>query len=487
MLLSALAYRLPAQTQFESSPLLAPGLSSIFNKIIAGDLDGDGDADLFGATLATLPARPYLLLRNDGRGVFTDATSGNVPVTAFGNSFVAPGLVTIDMEGDGDLDLFIGSTSGVGHSLLFENDGSGRFADVSGNIPAAASHCLGAIAADFDGDGDTDLVSLHSTLLGGVSALLTNNGAGVFTASFPFSVFAANRPVAADIDADGDVDFAFGEVAAVRLYRNDGGMVFTDVTATQVPALPGQGAATPTFGDVDGDGDPDLFVARAQGPADLLLRNNAGTFTIYASLPSTGTMAAELTDIDGDGDLDLFRNGIAGNLTLALNDGTGVFTAANQRLPTVTTTLPALLAVDVDGDADRDLLVYQTLAPDPYLLRNRHRQVVCGDAVIGSLWSVEVWSTPGYATLDHPALLGIGLSRLPQPLSIPGLGGLWLDLGAPYLFSIGLVPASAGVHVDRFLIPALPALRGIELSVQSLVEHDRGQAHLTGFDVAVIR
>ena len=88
-------------------------------------------------------------------------------------------------------------------------------------------------------------------------------------------------------------------------------------------------------------------------------------------------------------------------------------------------------------------------------------------------------SEPGYATLPHVGRLAIGLAALPQPLALPGLGELWLDLGGPVVRIDGVVPPAAGEVVFPFAIPNGPALVGVTLHVQGLVEQVPGPARLT--------
>ena len=137
---------------------------------------------------------------------------------------------------------------------------------------------------------------------------------------FPFvDLMARTSAAAGDYDNDGDIDLFIvrGDIGPNLLYRNDGGLRFTEVAAAAGLAFtrPPSGNyrhAGPTFADIDGDRDLDLFVGGLQGDPSRLFRNNGdGTFTDVTRHSGIETMGAEQTfsaafgDYDLDGDLDL--------------------------------------------------------------------------------------------------------------------------------------------------------------------------------------
>lgn len=473
---------LTAQSQF-TAEIVAPYSLLPLTSVILADVDGDGDGDAFGVG----PFGPHVLLRNDGRARFTDVTA-TLP-SASGQPSL--GVAAIDIEGDGDLDLFAGlfGTSPYASRLL-RNNGNGVFADASANLPAGSNSPTAAVARDFDGDGDVDLAFVSHWLAGGQNTMLVNDGAGVFTAAYPFPVYLGFSIATADVDGDLDFDLVIGTDTGPRLLRNDGNLVFTDVTATALPALPVGNTLAVAFGDVDGDDDPDLVVARG---ADHVLRNTGGTFNLAATLTSAGAQSLALVDVDDDGDLDLLRAPTSGVVALGLNDGTGAFVDAPSRLPAggVTVASARLAAGDLDGDGDGDALLASTIVggqfTSPVVLQNRHRHVRAGSAVLGQPWTIDVFSAPGYATLDHQSRLGVGLGLLPQPVTVPGFGDLRLDLGAGFVLLEAVVPASAGHFAYSVALPPAPGLAGLSLHVQALLEQSPGPARFTGFDSVVLQ
>jgi FG-GAP-like repeat len=180
-----------------------------------------------------------------------------------------------------------------------------------------------------------------------------------------------------DIDADGDLDLFIAEGTDSaeprpnRLFLNDGTGVFSDVSATHLPAAVANSTKA-DFGDVDGDGDLDAIVANL-GREQLLI-NVGGRFIDGSSqLPPSPPFLQDITadarfaDLDGDDDLDILLSNEnpfnpsptgGGQNRLLINDGTGVFsdqTAA--RLPVANDQTGAMLPGDIDGDGDLDVLV----------------------------------------------------------------------------------------------------------------------------------
>jgi len=271
------------------------------------DYDNDGDLDLYLVNSGSANK----LFRNDGGGTFVDVTSGPLGDTGQGRS-VAWG----DYDGDRDLDLFV--TNLVGTSRLLRNDGSGAFTDVTlsdlSGIPDTNGSSYGAAWADYDNDFDLDLCfTIYAPPAGKGSRVLKNtigNGKmGVF--DFADTVDAAVGPAWGDYDNDGDLDLFLARYnRPSRLYRNDAG-VFVNVTGNSLlaPVASVGNTRAAAWGDYDRDGDLDLYLVR-NNQANKLFRNDGGmAFVDVTSGPlgDTGSgQCAAWGDYDNDGDPDLY-------------------------------------------------------------------------------------------------------------------------------------------------------------------------------------
>ena len=410
------------------------------------------------------------VLHNDGLGNLT--ASPLPPVTIWSSAAVA----FVDLEGDGDRDLFLSWPRSAGQNVaLFRYMGGSLWLDASASVPAMPTF-NSAMVGDLDGDGDEDIVGGGMSIGSGMSGILTNVG-GAFTWA---AAFGGQQGIVAlgDIDGDGDLDVA--TMLPLQLWRNDGAMVFTNVTATQVPPLPLYWAHL-VFADVDGDGDQDLVLGdevNYVNQFDRLLRNvGGGTFVEVPGAipphPGAHTLSVAFADVDGDGDLDLIRGGNP-QPNLSLNDGTGLFTLATGRLPPLASVIAEALAADLDRDGDADIVLHTTGQPGQ-ILWNRHRHVaVPAPPAIGQNWTIEVSSQPGYGTGTRAAVLGLGVARLAQPVVVSPFGVLWLDLGAPIALLQTLIGPGAGPVPLTFAIPPSPPLVGMALHVQALVEETAG-------------
>ncbi len=282
------------------------------------------------------------------------------------------GVVAFDYDGDGDDDLFfvqsgelpIDGAGGPG-GALYRNDGAAGFVDVTAAAELALEiYGMGATAGDVDGDGDPDLyVTAY-----GVNRMLRNDGDGTFSdvteaAGVGDPLWGASASFA-DVEADGDldlyvtnyVDFTFDDNPPCglqsrglrsychpdvydglpdRFYRNRGDGTFEDATAAAgFGGANGKGLGV-VFGDVDLDGDDDLYVANDMTPNFLFRNRGDGTFEETALLAGVAFsergdveagMGLELGDVDDNGfpdilvtHLDLQTNAVYGN------SGTGLF------------------------------------------------------------------------------------------------------------------------------------------------------------------
>ena len=202
-----------------------------------------------------------------------------------------------DFNGDGLLDLVVSPTQ----IRLNGSGGLARSIQLPGGVGITS-----AAPADFDGDGNLDVL-----LLGETRHLLRNNGGNPPAFSevpLPIASPGGSRAFWADLDGDGDLDILTASVGAQSYWmRNDGPHGFVSASLGLPLNISGTVLAV---GDFDSDGDPDLLVAAtATVPALLQLYENDGTGHFQAapiSLPQARTLAAGWADVDGDGLPDLW-------------------------------------------------------------------------------------------------------------------------------------------------------------------------------------
>jgi len=259
----------------EAASRLPAGLASRAGATRFGDVDGDGDLDLvvtaWGETPPTSPGTAHLYL-NDGAGVFAEE-SDRLPAPPDPPLGTAPVDVDfVDVDDDFDLDLILNNRDG--RNLLWRNDGRGRFADATEtDLPAKPSAMSYDVEpCDVDGDGDLDLWVDNA---GAASAeqLLINDGAGHF-ADESRSRIVGNPPGddnevnCADVDGDGDLDAVIAALQGNdRVLINDGagsfGAMRDAFPAREDPSL------SMELGDLDGDAVLDAVTAQGESLPQL--------------------------------------------------------------------------------------------------------------------------------------------------------------------------------------------------------------------------
>lgn len=182
-----------------------------------GDLDGDGDADVF------LPAfgSNSLVLKNDGDGTFT------YPDVSYGSSYEHTRSTLADLDGDGDLDaITLAAETQEGQTVkVLMNDGTGVFTELPEAFTRLGDRPLSVATLDFDGDGDLDVFLGKAGVADNQSKLYLNDGNARFTElppnyTSPVS-FGVNDATFADLDGDGDLDLVLGTTAGFETLRNE--------------------------------------------------------------------------------------------------------------------------------------------------------------------------------------------------------------------------------------------------------------------------
>ena len=241
-----------------------------------------------------------------------------------------------------------------------------QFEDINAPLVGAGDASLGW--ADYDLDGDMDLLIAGKTNAGPRTTLYQNNG-GTFSAvpDLPFIHVSLGEVAWGDYDNDGDPDLVLtGEMAngtaTTQMYRNNGNGTFTDVNA----GITAMEESMVDWGDFDNDGDLDFFIAGA-------MRNGVSTTKIYrniggdhfteigAGLVGLRRGDGQWFDFDDDGDLDLLLTGRETNntrRTILYKNTNGSFSAFDTNLPDVD--LSAIHWVDTNSNGFKDLLIAGT-------------------------------------------------------------------------------------------------------------------------------
>jgi hypothetical protein len=337
----------------------------------AGDVDNDGRIDLY-----VTNAGPNVLYRNAGGGVFTDVTrAAGVGLDGWSTS-----CAFLDIDRDGDLDLFVANYLEAPPSVnpfcgdaqrrirlychplnykgrpsvLYRNDGMGRFTDISADAGIAkyVGNGLGVAVGDYDDDGWPDVFVANDAV---PNFLFHNERNGRFAEvglAAGVSVARDGKPRAgmgtefADYNGDGRLDLVVTnhEFETHSLFRNDGRGLFTDATVESgigPPTLPYVGFGV-AFLDADNDTRLDLAIINGHvidntamfrsgsthAQRKLMLRNiNGRRFADVGRQAGTGFARDGVGrtlvtgDIDNDGDLDLLITNNGGAVELLRNDG----------------------------------------------------------------------------------------------------------------------------------------------------------------------
>ncbi len=277
------------------------------NPVLVADFNGDGKLDLLLSNAPSGPASLTVLLGN-GDGTFTPTANGPI-YTNYGNS----PIVTADFNGDGIPDL---AAAGGYYLVVLLGKGDGTFTQ---SLSASQADLFeGMVAGDFNNDGKQDIAVSDNTFTQTITLYL-GNGDGTFTQGTTIDVSnesggSAVNLAAADFNGDGNLDLVtpiYGGTTAPPVYLGHGNGTFT-IADNNLPAAVGF-ANTVQIGDFNGDGLPDIFVT---GPTDLqniaiYLSNGDGTFKL---VPSADTpelpccRASSLVDVNNDGVTDIIAS-----------------------------------------------------------------------------------------------------------------------------------------------------------------------------------
>lgn len=407
-------------------------VETIASGVALFDYDGDDDIDIYflnGApTHGSRPQEPprNALYRNDGNWRFTDVTErAGVGDTGFGL-----GVAAADYDNDGDQDIYVNN---FGPNVLYRNNGNGTFTDVTDMAGVGAGNRVGAGACfvDIEGDGDLDLYCANyvkftydhhvSASVRGVAlyagpkeydpendVLFRNNGDGTFTdisdiAGITRQTGFGMGVICLDFDNDRDTDIAvLNDVMGNFLFENDGSGKFREIGLKAGFAYNGDGIALGSMGvdctDYDNDGWLDLFQTGYAGEPPALYRNTGTGFFEDATRAATAGVktyphvnwGTGFADFDNDGDRDLLiANGhLQDNArrhydttayevanSLLMNDGHGRFIDVSDRCGNGLEPVRSSRGMgidDLDNDGDPDVVILNARRR-PTILRNESR------------------------------------------------------------------------------------------------------------------
>jgi hypothetical protein len=414
--------------------------------------------------------------------VESDAQFGGELPIAIGGS--VEGLASGDFDGDGDLDVIVARRNAQPALAWYANLGGGAFGPAQAVPPEQPHSAHTTLTLDYDGDLDVDIISDLDFYVPEVGpnhkiVLLENTGNGSFVSQelAQYGGASLSAMELGDLEGDGDEDLFFG------VWTTDTLSVVKN-TAQGFPwhPLPISTTANGTReilpADVDGDGDADLLVSSSNLEEFYWHENLDGTEAFGPKQildgDAPGARAMDPADLDDDGDLDLLATVQVGNLRELRwyeNLGAGAFGSA-QLISDTGFPGSDVLGVDIDGDGDIDALSADWYGPSWYANDG------AGD--FGPRQEINSTSV-AVQFIDAPDLTGdgvpdvvFGASAVGKVAWHEGLSpALWTDLGFALAGSAGLpslagagplATGSAGSLALTAAAPSAPALLFVALA-----------------------
>ncbi|HBY61400.1 MAG TPA: CRTAC1 family protein [Solibacterales bacterium] len=413
-------------------------IETMLGGVAAFDCDNDARPDLYFTNGARQPqldkATPDFynrLYRNKDGATFEDITD-RAGVRGEGYSMAA---ATADFDNDGFADLFV---AGVNRNILYRNKGGCVFEDVTEKAglaaPAPQPWAVAAAWFDYNLDGRLDLFLVHYTKWDPKTEPFCGDTRGAYrTYCHP----------------------KYYEGLPNRLYRNEGGGRFTDVSAaSRIGKHIGKGMGV-AVSDYDGDGDPDVFVANDAVPNFLFRNEGDGTFQEVALEAGVAfnddgralsSMGVDFRDIDNDGRDDLVITALS-NETFPLfrNAGKGLFTDITYPSRMGALSLPlsgwGVGVIDVDNDGWKDILTANADVNDNTEVFSSRKSRLPLAVFLngpGGAFTMETMGTPAlhrgaaFADFNGDGRMDVAVSRINARAALllneSGAGNRWLKV-----------------------------------------------------------
>lgn len=327
-----------------------PGSDRTTQAVVAGDINGDGAADVIIGTKLNSLNLVYLFDKNTQLLVGHRIAENDLATTD------VQAVALSDLDQDGDLDLVMGLATASISLQIFLNDGTGTFVLLA-NVGGGQALTRAVELADVNGDGFDDAIVAYTG--GTPNKVFFNDKTGLLVDSGQSLGTGATTAIdVGDIDVDGDLDFVSAAIdEGTKVWLNNGAGIFSNVFDADL----GKDDLV-AMTDIDQDGDLEVITLTNGQVAEL----HFGTLSsLYGGSTPVGNGAAgaassvvdnALVDVDGDGDLDLIRttNSAVANdkTTVLLNDGSGIFTDSGLTLGNQDEFRIATGDLDQDGVVD---------------------------------------------------------------------------------------------------------------------------------------
>ena len=291
-----------------------PQLSESFSAW--GDFDGDGDMDLYFVGKLDANDPDFGGLYENDNGSFTLVQNSGLPQYSLGEADWG------DADGDGDMDLLIigyRETTSSAYGDVYLNNGNGTFSAANSGITGVYMGDAHFVDINNDGNPDIAITGMETTGWTNLTKIYVNDGTANFTEiATTLPSLNIGKMKFADYDNDGYLDFVINgwenttNTPYTRIWKNNGDETFSE--NTNVTNLPDLWLGDMEWGDVNGDGNADLFISgttAADSQMFLYINDGNGNFNQDSSFNFTPVhqSEAEFADYDNDGDLDLFITG----------------------------------------------------------------------------------------------------------------------------------------------------------------------------------